>query len=286
MHRRVVLFALLTLAACRESGSGERVSLRYRPPAGAVYRYSLEQKTLLSMESGPFTGMGKQQLVMRMHFTQRVKGPADGGGTEVHVTFDSTTMEMPGVRPEVIAQELARMRGLQSTVVLDERAQVLRTNFSDVTNVPPEIRNQLAAGIKAMTFAFPEQPMGKGDSWTIDTDLPMGQLPGTDPRQAGPAHTTLTVREIRVTGADTSVVLGVKTEFPSGPIALDMGGQKATLKLSGALAGDQEFSLSRGAVVTATMAGAMKMHLTSASFGSQSMVVSSDTQNALRLLGP
>jgi hypothetical protein len=279
--------AVLLLTACGERGarSGAKVTLRYHPPAGAVYHYALVQHNLMTMEAGPLAGMGAQELAMRMHFTQTVKGPAAGanaGEIEVEVTFDSTSMELPGVAPEMIAQQMARLRGLKSTVVFDERAQVLRTDFG-TANVPPEMKAQMASGIKAMTFAFPEQAVGRGDSWTVATDLPVGQLPG-GASGAGPARTTLTVREIRIAGTDTIVVLDVKMAFPTEPIQLDIAGQRATLKLAGSLAGDQQFSLTRGSVLEATLKGTMKMNVTAAALGQQAMVVTSDTENTLRLV--
>lgn len=284
----ILTSAALLLTACRDRGTGgggAKVTLRFHPPTGAVYHYALVQHNLMAMEAGPLAGMGKQELAMRMHFTQSVKGPAaGGGGIEVEVTFDSTSMDVPGVAPEVIAQQLARLRGLKSTVVFDERAQVVRTDFG-TANVPPEMKAQMASGIKAMTFAFPEQPVGPGDSWTVATDLPVGQLPGTTGANgAGPARTTLTVREIRIAGADTTVVLDVKTEFPTDPIELNIAGQRATLKLAGSLAGDQEFSLNRGAVLAAKVKGTMRMNVTAAALGNQAMVVTSDTENTLHLV--
>lgn len=278
-HRRVIV-PLLIVTAC--GGGGPKIALRYHPPAGAVYHYALEQGTQVTMRSGPLRGMGQQQLKMRMHFTQTIKGPAAvGGGIAVEVVFDSTTMEMPGVASDSAERELAKMRGLRSTVVFDERAQIVRSDFAAQPGVTPELANQMGAGIKAMTFAFPEQPVGRGDSWTVSTELPLGQVPGADASSAGPARTTLTVREIRTTPSDTSVFLNVKTTFPTGPIRLGLGG---TLKISGALAGDQQFSLTRGAVVNGTLKGAMTMNITAAMLGSRAMEMSSEIESAIRLV--
>ena len=273
-------FMVVAMCGCDK---GPTMALRFHPPAGAVYRYTLEQRTELSMKSGPLAAMGKQQLVMRMHFTQTVRGPAAGGGTAVEVVFDSTTMEMPGMAPERVANELSQMRGLRSTIVFDERAQILRTDFTPVPGTSPELGNQMAAGIKAMTFAFPEQPVGSGDSWTLTTLLPLGQVPGVNAVGAGPARTILTVREFRFTPSDTAVVLRVRTVFPTGPIQLEFGGQRATLKLSGELEGSQEFSLSRGAVVSAVLKGTMLMTITAAAL-EESLVMSSVSDNALFLM--
>jgi hypothetical protein len=80
------------------------------------------------------------------------------------------------------------------------------------------------------------------------------------------------------------VFLNIKTAFPTGPIQLAVGGQRATLKISGALAGDQQFSLTRGAVVNGTLKGAVTMNITAAVLGSRAMAISSETESAIRLV--
>jgi len=160
---------------------------------------------------------------------------------------------------------------------------VVRTNFAAAPGVPPEMTAQMAAGVKTMTFAFPEQPVGQGDSWTVATELPMGQLPGASASRPGTALTTLTVKEIRIAGGDTTVVLDVKTTFPPDPIQLDVAGQRATLRLTGTMAGSQQYSLTRGTVVEGTLKGTMKMNITGGALGQQGMDMSSDAETTLRL---
>ena len=290
MTRLTAVTALtLTLlaAACGDrpgGGAGSsvagKVTLRYHPPAGAVHQYALDQINKMTMEAGPMAGMGEQRLTLQMRFTQKVTGPVPGG-IEVKVTFDSTRMEAPGVSPDMMARELDQLRGLVSTVLFDEQAQVVRSTMGAAPNVAPELASQMATGVKAMAFALPEQPVGPGDSWTVATDLPLGQLPGA--ARAGASRTKLTVKEIRVAGTDTTVLLDVETTFPGDPIALTIAGQPATLRLSGSLAGNQLFSLTRGVVVSGTMKGRMKMNVTGGPLGRQEMVLSTASETSLRL---
>lgn len=283
MNSRHAAVLALVVAACGGGGGGQRISLRFHPPTGAVYHYALEQRTQVGFASGPLAAMGKQQLVMRVQFTQTVKGPSEGG-TEVEVVFESMTMEVPGVSPDVIARELAKMNGLRSTVVYDERGQILRSNIAQTPGLSPDVANQMATSVRTMTFGFPDHPVGRGDSWTVNTELPLSQVPGANASQAGPAKTTLTVRDIRITGADTSVVLDVKTAFPPGPIQLAFNGQAGTLKLDGDLAGHQQFSISRGALLDGTIKGSTRMHLTTAMFGAKGMDMLTDTESSVVLL--
>jgi len=276
--------ALLLLAVVACGGEGPKVALRYHPPTGAAYHYALEQRTQVNIASGPLAAMGKQQLFMRMPFTQTVKGSASGGGTEVEVVFESMTMEIPGVSPDLIARELAKMNGLRSTVVYDDRAQIVRNDFAPAPGLRPDMVKQMKTSIKALTFAFPDHPVGRGDSWTVTTELPLSQVPGANAAEAGPAWTTLTVREIRIAGSDTSVVLDLKTTFPSGPIHLTFGGQQGTLKLEGELVGHQQFSISRGAILDGTVKGTTKMNISAAIFGSKAMSVLADTESSIFLL--
>jgi len=279
--RRLAVVTVAFLAGCGDrSGSPSKVTLRYHPPAGAVHRYALDQINKMNMEAGPMTGMGEQRLTLRMHFTQNVTGPVPGG-IEVKVTFDSTQMEAPGMSPEMMARELDQLRGLVSTVLFDERAQVVRSDMGAAPGVAPELAAQMATGVKAMAFALPEEPVGPGDSWTVMTELPVGQLPGAS--GAGASRTKLTVKEIRIAGPDTTVLLDVETTFPGDPIALTIAGQPATLRLSGSLTGDQVFSLSRGVVVSGTMKGTMKMNVSGGPLGRQGMVLSSETETSVRL---
>jgi len=227
--------------------------------------------------------MGKQHFFLRMPFTQTVKGPAREGGTEVEVVFESLTMEIPGVSPDRIARELAKVNGLRTTVVYDERGQIVRSHFVPALDQSPDVANQLEMGIKATTLAFPDQPVGRGDSWTITSELPPGQVPGgTSP--AGAGRTTLTVREIRIAGSDTTVVLDIKTTFPSGPIPLAVGSQTGTVRLDGDLAGHQQFSISRGAILDGTIKGSTTVHVAGGMLASKGMDLLTDTESSIFLL--
>jgi hypothetical protein len=145
----------------------------------------------------------------------------------------------------------------------------------------------MSAGIKGMTVGFPEEAIGPGDSWTVDTEVggQFGQFAVTRGTRASPTRMTFTVKRVVVSPSDTTVELRIKTVPPVGPIQLNVGGQRARLKLSGELSGKQRFSLTRGAVVDGTMGGVMKMDISMPALASLAMAITSQLQSTLRLQG-
>ena len=253
--------ALVLIGGCRGGASGPKVTLRYHPPAGAAYHYALDQHNTMRIEGGPMSALPEQSYRMRIYYTQRVKGPTQGG-VAVTVTFDSTSLDAPGMGAGAMQPALDRMRGMKSDIVYDDRMHVLSAAFTGLTGAPSPVTEQLGSSMKSMAFPLPEGPVGVGDSWVAEHELPLGQqLNASHPLKS---RTKMTVKEIQIAGADTSVLLGVETSFPDEPITLTQQGeggapQSGTLRLSGNLSGEQLFSLSRSAQVRAMMGGTIKM---------------------------
>jgi len=143
----------------------------------------------------------------------------------------------------------------------------------------------MAAVLNGLAYAFPAQPVGPGDSWTLSTKLPIEQFGGVDASKAGNAQTTLTVREIQVQDADTSVVLDIKTAFPTGPVELAVAGQRGSMTLSGEMTGHQTYSISRGTVVDATISGETTITMTIPTLGIREMALNTVTSSTLQLTG-
>jgi hypothetical protein len=275
---------LVTVGGCRGGASGPKVTLRYHPPAGAAYHYTLDQQNAMRIEGGPMSAMPEQTFRMRMYYTQLVKGPAQGG-VAVTVTFDSTSMDAPGMGPGAMRPALDRMRGMRSEIVYDERMHVLSAAFTGLTGAPSPVTEQLGSSMKSMAYPLPEGPVGVGDSWVAEHELPLGHqmLNASQPLKS---RTKITVKEIQIAGADTSVLLGIETSFPDEPITLTQPGQggapqTGTLRLSGNLSGEQVYSLKRSAQVRAMMGGTIKMK--SAAAGQPEMTMAMTQQTSLQL---
>src|SRR2546425_8080254 len=203
---------LVTIGGCRGGASGPKITLRYHPPAGAAYHYALDQQDAMRIEGGPMSAMPEQTFRMRMYYTQLVKGPMQGGGA-VTVAFDSTSIEAPGMGSGAMRPALDRMRGMRSDVVYDERMHVLSAAFTGLAGAPSPVTEQLGNSMKSMAFPLPEEPVGVGDSWVTEHELPLGQqaLSTSGPLKS---RTRITAQAIHGAGGDTSVLLGIETSFP------------------------------------------------------------------------
>ncbi len=275
---------LVTIGACRGGASGAKITLRYHPPTGAAYHYSLDQQNAMRIVGGPMSALPEQTFRMRMYYTQLVKGPAQGG-VAVTVTFDSTSLDAPGMGPGAMRPALDRMRGMKSDVVYDDRMHVLSAAFTGLTGAPSPVTEQLGSSMKSMAFPLPEGPVGVGDSWVAEHELPLGHqaLNASGPLKS---RTKITVKEIHIAGADTSVLLGIETSFPEAPITLMQRGeagarQTGTLRLSGNLSGEQLYSLQRSAQVRAMMGGTITMK--TGTTGQPEMTMAMTQQTSLQL---
>ena len=264
---RLAALAGVAALGCGKDRGATKLTLRYHPPAGASYHYALEQHNTMKLEGGPMGRLGEQQFTTRMYFTQSVGQPAQGG-VPVTVRFDSTSIESTMLAAGALTPVLRGMRGLKGKVVYDDRMNVLHAEFTPVPGLPPQIMDQLTNHVRGMTFPLPDQPVGVGDSWTTETALPVGEIAGGSAK----ARTTVTVKELHAAGPDTSVVLGIETRFPEDPITVTGdAGARQTLKLSGSLAGEQLFSVTRGAAVRSSMGGNMRVNVSGGPHGAMEM---------------
>jgi len=276
--RIAVLVAAASSAGCSRGGS--KITLRYHPPAGATYHYALEQRNGMKFESGPMAQMPEQDLTMRMFFTQSITGPAQGG-IGVSVRFDSTSIQSPLMAPGAIGPALDQLRGTTSTFVYDDRMNIVSSDFAALPGGGSPISQQLSHNIKGMAFPLPDKPVGVGDSWTAESDLPLSQLGGA----ASPitAKTLITVKQITASGPDTTVLLGMQTTFPGAPIEVKQQGQTLILKLAGTLTGEQEFSVTRGASVHSSMGGTLSVNVSGGPAGAEGMGMSMQQSTTVQL---
>jgi hypothetical protein len=284
---RVACLLLVVAAACKGTERPvaipltAKIPLRYHPAPGAVFHYWLEQSSRFAPDTAAAADSATA-TTMTLAFTQQI-GARSGDGYPLTVTLDSSTVASPMLDPQAAAAAAGRLRGITLTGVLDDRLRFVRTDLSGLAGLPPIVREQVQLGIRAAALPFPDQPVGPGDRWTNQTELPFAQLAGGTPFTV---ESRITVRGITVTGADTTVQLGVETGLPDRPLQFNFGGQLVTVTLRGGITGEQVFSLTRGAVVSGALGGTVHLNVTGGFFGTQGMAMRVEQRAATRLVEP
>lgn len=281
MHRIALLMCAVGMLGCKgadrpPTAITTKIVLRYHPPAGAAYRYQMDQTSSFGPDSSADTGGVN---TMRISFTQAVGAPA-ADGVPVTFTFDSTSIVSPMLNPAAADQAANRLKGAQLMTVYDDHLRPVRNDVSSLSGIPPLVRDQMQVGFRAAALALPDQAVGPGDSWTNETELPVGAIGGAPLT----VHTKVTVREISVSRGDTTVRLGVETALPPEPMQFSFGGQQFTVALKGAITGEQLLSLTRGAVVSAALGGTMHVAVSGGLFGAPGMKVRLQQQGTLKLV--
>jgi hypothetical protein len=281
---RVVYLLLAVALACkgREQPATlvtTRIPLRYHPPAGAVYHYVLEQTSRFAPET--VTVADSATLTsMTLVFSQAV-GTRSAEGIPVTMTLDSSGVASPMLNPDAAAAAAVQLRGLRLTAVFDDQLRLVRNDLSALNRLPVLVREQVQLGVRAAALPFPEQPVGAGDGWTNETELPFAQLASGTPLTVA---SRITVRSMSVARGDTTVLLGVETALPDRPLQFNFGGQTVTVTLRGGITGEQVFSLTRGAVVSGSLGGTIHLNVTGGFFGTQGMAMRVEQHAATRLV--
>jgi hypothetical protein len=281
---RVVCLLLAVALACKAREQPPtpvttKIPLRYHPPAGAVYHYVLEQTSRFAPET--VTVADSATLTsMTLVFSQAV-GDRTTEGIPVTMTLDSSGVASPMMNPDAAVAAAAQLRGLRLTAVFDEQLRLVRNDLSALNRLPVLVREQVQLGVRAAALPFPGQPVGAGDGWTNETELPFAQLASGTPLTVA---SRITVRSISVARGDTTVLLGVETALPDRPLQFNFGGQTVTVTLRGGITGEQVFSLTRGAVVSGSLGGTIHLNVTGGFFGTQGMAMRVEQHAAMRLV--
>jgi hypothetical protein len=280
------LAVALPLDACGGGAeqSGKKFILRYHPPAGMQFRYEVVQEMKASVQGGGLVGSllgfgGSGEFTLRMYVTSEVGEPVQGR-VPLTTVVDSATFASPTLPRRMMEESVRRVRGRRSTTVFDDRMRFVAAGDMAASESRQPIPGQVSGGMRGLMFPFPDGPVGNGDSWTTQTEIPLGKLP-TKPVVG---RTTITIRDIREVGSDTTVRVAFETTFPSEPIQLEVEGGRGTLRLGGSLTGDQEFSMLLGATVSGTNGGEMRMTLSGAALGDTPANVTMSQRVTIRLL--
>lgn len=274
IHLPLIVALAALSAAC---GEGKKVTLRYHPPEGSTFPYLMLQNNSVRFESGPMAKMPEQKIQMHIYFTQAVTGPADGG-TAVTMRFDSVTMDGPMMGPG-FGPALDSLRGRKTSVVFDDRRNLVKAGDAPGDSPNPV----LSKGLRGLSFPFPEAPVGVGDSWTSEIELPIGQIANSN--APFKAKTKFTVRELATSTPDTTILVALETTMPTEPLVMTQQGQTVTMKFGGTLTGDQLYSISRGAALRSQLGGTITINVTGGGLGEGGMNMTMTQATSLELGG-
>jgi hypothetical protein len=278
---------LLVLTVLATGCSGGKLLLRYHPRPG-TYRYTMQQTLKGSLSGGgaggPALPVGEASIGGQ--FRQVVAAPHAGG---VGVTWSLDTVMVSSPQAEIqthsesiLAGARGRLQAISLEIVYDDRMIPLQTHVNDPgavgdENTPRTLRN----AVHTFTFPLPVEPVGKGDEWRAADEFPLQGVPGASPIDV---QYVLTVREIRIAGADTTIVIGIASKFPDTPLTMTEQGVTMQAKVTGTVAGQEEFDLTRGALASASMDGTIRVEMTAPQLRAP-LAISLELHATLRRLG-
>lgn len=230
--------------------------LRMAPPEGQVSRYAFSMETsiespMMPSTGGPFVTMAWQQIQTVLSADAeviRVRGAVDSA---------STTMGMPMPGMDDMLPDLS---GMSFTVDMDPRGNVLQVVESE--GVPEDAGVSVESMLQGAGHSvLPEEEVGPGDSWMVETpiEMPMG------------TGGTMSM-DMEFTYTFVSLADGLATLSFEGPMDIDMDVQGMAMSGSGTLSGTLVVDLIEGRHVSQTSRQNMEM-----SVAGMSMTVNTTT---------
>ena len=201
----MVVPALLALLAVLAPACGDdRVSLRFRPAAGARWSYGVEAEAESRSEiEGRAPERARDRA--RLHVDHLVLGPGERPGTRVQVDLRP---EGPGSPSRYV-------------VVLDEAARLVEVE--PVDGQPAELLGVLGlVELLPVSAGAPPGPLAPGDAWTIDDAVTLPGMPPSRLRGRGRLVELGVVdgRPVGVVETVTELAVERTRQTPTGPLVL------------------------------------------------------------------
>lgn len=227
-----------------EPGAEPRVALRYQYAEGRKERARLVSGSGLSME---IAGQKLELPAMpdlEMTATIEILELLGNGSARRRIAIDRVELSKGGLDPSMrgdVESALASLKGLKGRDVIDSRGFIHELRL-ERAKADPQLRQFLESMQQAlgqMGAPFPEEPVGKGARWRIDTKVTQQ---GIDLRQT--ANYTL----VELDGNKGRAKITLTQSAPAGavnPPGLPPGVQAELLSLDSKGAGELAFDLTR-----------------------------------------
>lgn len=280
--------ALLVLAATLPAQDAEhrvrgRVLLRYHPTSGAQHRYVEEFEVHMRADTGSPVTLPEQRFRTLTYSLHEVTGPVTGGFA-VTTRTDSAFVEAVLPTGETRREELTQLRGTIGGLLYDDRMQLVRAEFVDAQGQTSEVTESLAENARAFGLAaFPQRAVGVGDSWEETIDVPM-ELPGVNEPLS--LAVRLTLRDVRLDGADTTIVVALAFRLPDDPLEVVQGEERFSITFTGRWTGELRYSLTRGTTAALDMGGSIRVDIVSSAATTPPLALRMDQRMSQRLVVP
>lgn len=227
-----------------DAGSEPRYKLRYQFDKGRVERAMLVSGSGLSMElSGQKIDLPKMPD-MEMSATIRVTDLLPTGSARRQITIDRVNLKQGALDPSLkgdVEQALAKLEGLRGRDLIDTRGFIheLKLEQASAQGELRQFLESMQQALGQMGAPFPEEEVGKGARWQIDTKV----------SQQGINLSQLATYElIETDGKKGRAKISLQQRSPKGkvnPPGLPAGVQAELLSLDSRGNGEMKFDLAR-----------------------------------------
>lgn len=260
-----------------------KILLRFHPPAGARYTVVQTQVINSAPDSGSAQGMPASSMTIRMFSRDSVLAPA-ADTARLQEVIDSGVADTPGPFGGALAAALAQARGMHGVVAYDDRMTIRSVAFTAQSGESSQMSESMSQGIRSFGIPLPAAPVAPGDTWSTSLRGGLGRaFPGISDSLV--LQAALAVDRVDVTAGDTTVTIKVRLTFPDAPFSINTRGMQMTMQMSGAMNGEEVFSLTRGMMSRTELDGTIHMTATSPMLGAMALKVAI-TQHLTRQVDP
>ena len=171
--KALIVASLATLCVVAPA---QQVTLRFKPPVGKTFKYTMVTKT--SQSGGPMSvGDSSQMMTMTMKILSQSAGKTvmESAITDAKVNM-SANPQMKGMATQVENM----LKNFKATTTLDPYGKGLDTKVAGGNPMMQGIASNIGGGVGSM-YSFPKEAVGVGSTWKVPFDfgkVMAGAVPG------------------------------------------------------------------------------------------------------------
>lgn len=169
------------------TGHAPKTALHFRPKPGSEAAYEMVNKQNMTMSmvgpdgvAIPLPGMGEMAPKVIVGMKNKVGEPNGAGLIPVHVAYTKMRVEdVPEDMKAEMMKGMAPLEGMSFVMMVAPKTgkvEQVDVNSSGTDEAMYGAMQSMMDGFSKNLPSFPEEPVGVGASWTIDTDMNMAGL--------------------------------------------------------------------------------------------------------------